>query len=124
MNEQVKTCPKHPTSGFYQFKQGNSVKTRCKACNVERVSETRRKTKRELVRRLGGRCVNCGYDKYIGALEFHHHDQNGKEFAISNKGSTRSLEKAWEEAKKCKLLCANCHREEHENLRSVWDSNP
>lgn len=28
----------------------------------------------------GGKCENCGYDKFIGALDFHHIDSSDKDF--------------------------------------------
>jgi hypothetical protein len=34
-----------------------------------------------------------------------------KSFSLSHRGVARSLEKARAEAKKCALLCANCHAE-------------
>lgn len=63
------------------------------------------------VRYKGGECVKCGYNKCIGALEFHHVDRTQKDFNISHKGYTRSWEKVKEELDKCELVCANCHRE-------------
>jgi hypothetical protein len=53
----------------------------------------------------------CGYDRCVAALQFHHRDPREKTFTPSSKGVTRSLEKAREEARKCVLLCANCHAE-------------
>ena len=53
----------------------------------------------------------CGYDRYIGALHFHHVDPSRKEFAVSGRGFTRSIAKMREEAAKCVLLCSNCHAE-------------
>ena len=54
----------------------------------------------------------CGYDRYLGALEFHHMDRNTKEFrALAACGRTRSFAKLAKEAKKCVLLCSNCHAE-------------
>ena len=67
--------------------------------------------KRTLVEEHGGACKKCGYNRCISALEFHHRDPMKKEFRIG--GNTRSLEVQREEADKCDLLCANCHREEH-----------
>ena len=52
----------------------------------------------------GGKCQKCGYDKCIGALDFHHLDPNVKEGGII--GTTASLEKQREEAKKCRLQSA------------------
>ena len=53
----------------------------------------------------------CGYDRYIGALQFHHCDPRRKTFHLAHNGMTRSLERSREEVKKCVLLCANCHAE-------------
>jgi hypothetical protein len=55
--------------------------------------------------------VLCGYDRHVGALEFHHVDPADKRFALSHMGIARSLERARAEARKCVLLCANCHAE-------------
>ena len=49
----------------------------------------------------------------IGALEFHHKNPKEKEFLISGPRLTYSLKRLTEEAKKCELLCSNCHKEIH-----------
>jgi hypothetical protein len=53
----------------------------------------------------------CGYKKYVGALDFHHTDPKTKEFALSVKGLSYSLESLTKEAQKCVLVCKNCHTE-------------
>jgi hypothetical protein len=80
---------------------------------TKRVSEWRRRTKIKLVTMFGGKCIRCGYSKCIAALEFHHTDPSKKEFGLSVRGLTRFFDKLVEEAKKCELICANCHAEEH-----------
>lgn len=50
------------------------------------------------------------YNRYLGALEFHHLDPTLKSFPLS-KDTGKSLEKQRKEAKKCVLVCANCHAE-------------
>ena len=77
----------------------------------DRVSATRRKNMAILKEEAGNCCSKCGYDKCMAALEFHHLDPSVKEGGII--GSTASLEKQRAEAKKCILVCANCHREIH-----------
>jgi DNA-binding CsgD family transcriptional regulator len=84
---------------------------RCMQCRKERVSEWRRRVKRRLVEEAGGACLICGYDRCLAALEFHHRDRKTKLFALSRQGVTRSFEEARAEARKCDLLCANCHAE-------------
>lgn len=65
----------------------------------------------------GGKCVRCGYDKCIKALEFHHLDPSKKDFTISN--DHFKLIDAVNESKKCILICSNCHKELHDNLWSI-----
>ena len=88
-------------------------RARCRACSVDAVVENRRKRKRQLVEMFGGKCVICGYKKCQQALEFHHTNPSNKDFNIARKGACRSWEKVVEEARKCILVCANCHAEIH-----------
>lgn len=83
----------------------------CAKCNSERVQRNRRKQKRTLIEELGNCCELCGYDKCYQALEFHHIDPKTKLFGLGSNTASRSMTKMREEAKKCILLCANCHRE-------------
>lgn len=72
------------------------------------------KRKYEAVLARGGKCEICGYDKNMAALEFHHKNPDEKEFQIDMRHfSNNSLEKLQTELDKCILLCANCHRETH-----------
>lgn len=82
--------------------------------NQQRIDK--RAQKRAMLTELGwpARCVKCGYDKYIGALDFHHRDPNEKD------GEVHSIE----EAKKCELLCANCHREAHRDMPEHTGGRP
>ena len=75
------------------------------------MSKRRRKVKRILVAEAGGRCVLCGYDRHPAALEFHHVDPSSKAFNLSLRGVTRRIDDLRKEARKCVLLCANCHAE-------------
>lgn len=61
---------------------------------------------------MGGKCVLCGYDKHLHALGFDHIDPSTKTMAVGTYISKRMYAKAREEAKKCRLLCANCHMEQ------------
>jgi DNA-binding CsgD family transcriptional regulator len=84
---------------------------RCLRCRKERVSEWRRRLKQRLVQEAGGACAICGYNKCVAALHFHHLNPSTKRFALSRQGVTRSFAEAQEEARKCLLLCSNCHAE-------------
>ena len=62
----------------------------------------------------GGKCVRCGYNKCLSALDFHHKDPTKKDFGISD--DNVKLKEAVKEVKKCILICSNCHREFHAGL--------
>jgi len=91
---------------------------------VNSVTKRRRNLKIIAVKYKGGCCKKCGYDKCIGALEFHHLDPTQKDFGISQKGTTRSWEKIKIELDKCIMVCSNCHREIHEDLNKNTESLP
>ncbi len=75
--------------------------------------------KQILVEDAGGRCINCGYDRCAAALTFHHLVPAEKSYTLSHRGVTRSLAEARLEARKCVLLCANCHAEVEAGLVSL-----
>ena len=109
-----KECKHHGLTNYVYVP--SEKKYRCVKCRSEAVKRRREKTKQILIEYKGGRCQICGYDKCIGALEFHHLNPLEKEFGIGQDGITRSLEKNKEEVDKCILVCANCHREIHAEL--------
>lgn len=70
--------------------------------------------KLHLIKIKGGCCELCGYTKNVAALDFHHKDPSMKSFRLDIRHlSNRSMKDILEEASKCSLLCANCHREVH-----------
>ncbi|MBX4186816.1 MAG: hypothetical protein KW802_00970 [Candidatus Doudnabacteria bacterium] len=86
---------------------------------IQAVSK-RRKKLREMARMYkGGKCIICGYDRCLGALDFHHLDPAKKKFGISMNGLTKSWAKVKEELDKCILICANCHREVHAGITQL-----
>jgi hypothetical protein len=81
--------------------------------NIEAVTRRRKRLKQMAISLKGGKCQFCGYNKYNGALDFHHIDESTKKFNLSTRGLTRSWKKIKDELQKCILVCANCHREIH-----------
>jgi transposase len=101
-------CPQHGPTTFIRKADGGF---RCRQCRSEAVVKRRRHVKAVLIEEAGGRCLLCGYDRSPAALQFHHVEPGAKAFAIAHRGVTRSLAAARAEARKCVLLCANCHAE-------------
>lgn len=109
-------CGRHGVTEQYLDKRGYY---RCKRCRTEAVVRRRRKVKMLLVAEAGGRCQLCGYDKYAGALEFHHLDPALKSFGLSIRGLTPSIDVLRLEREKCVLLCLNCHAEVEGGIISI-----
>ena len=112
-----------PISEFYQRRGKVGGSSYCKPCtNSERLVRIRR-FKEKCVEYKGGECEICGYNKYIGALEFHHKDPSEKDLQISKVRGGTFNEKIKKELDKCQILCSNCHREIHfiENEKKTYD---
>jgi transposase len=101
------SCKHHGTTDFWL--EGRGV-YRCMRCRLEAVGRRRDAVRQTLIAEAGGRCAACGYNRCNAALQFHHLDPRTKEFTIRD-GSLRGLEVLRAEARKCILLCANCHAE-------------
>lgn len=102
-------CKKNKTpEEFYTIKT-----KKCKRCVSIYHRNRQRETKKKCVEYKGGKCIYCGYNKSYSALDFHHLDRTKKDFAISD-FKLRSFENLKAELDKCDLVCANCHREQHD----------
>lgn len=100
------------SNNSYDRKQRKTYSSYCKECHSKNTLEKRIKFKKDCVEYKGGSCINCGYDKNITALEFHHINPKEKEMQPS-KMMGKSKEFIKNELDKCVLFCSNCHREEH-----------
>lgn len=84
----------------------------CSACkNKYNVDKKRLDIKFKAIQYKGGKCEICGFKGLPACFDFHHLVSSEKEFAISKEPHTRSWERTVVELDKCRLLCANCHRE-------------
>jgi hypothetical protein len=106
----LKWCRRHGVVPHARYRDGRGLRLRCKRCVGEAVTRRHRKVRAILVAEAGGRCAVCGYRRCMYNLQFHHVDPQTKAFEM-NMGRGKSLESFREEAKKCVLVCANCHGE-------------
>lgn len=105
------TCKQtKPKTEFYF--RGTKYASHCKICHQQKYKERSKISKQLAVDYLGGECSRCGYNKNLAALDFHHLDpkSKNKEASMMHRGSFHRI---IPELDKCILLCANCHREEH-----------
>ena len=71
-------------------------------------------SRKKLIAMYGGCCCKCGYNHSAAALDFDHLNPVEKTRTISHLlvvNQPWAWDAAVEEAKKCQLLCSNCHRE-------------
>jgi hypothetical protein len=106
-------CGDKDPNNFY-----TGQKQKCKKCHNKSTANSGKNKRIKAIELLGGCCQHCGYDKCYAALEFHHIDPTIKDvnYATMRGWSFERIEK---ELKNCILLCANCHREEHDRLRET-----
>ena len=109
-----KHCGENDRTKFY-----GKMKTTCKPCQAKIQYATTKANRVKAIEAKGGKCEHCGYDRYSGALEFHHLDPTQKDPTGLRKHNFEALMK---EVDKCILLCSNCHREEHGRLTESWPS--
>ena len=105
---------------FYLLKN-DKRSSYCITCNRQQNKIKPREIKIQCVDYKGGKCQICGYDKYLGSLDFHHIDSNTKDFSIGMKHLC-SFEELKKELDKCILVCKNCHYELHGNITALPDS--
>ncbi|MDO8676687.1 MAG: hypothetical protein Q7K16_03515 [Candidatus Azambacteria bacterium] len=112
----IKECKIHGMANHFERKDGS---LRCGKCASRWVINSRIKKKRELVKMFGGKCKMCSYNRYIGSLDFHHVNSATKKFALSVKGLCYAWKDILREAKKCVLLCKNCHTEVENGIKKL-----
>ncbi len=96
---------------FNKFKAKNKDKSKP-------VIDYRRRIKIALCSANENRCSVCGVEDDIIIYDFHHLDPTSKSFGIGSASTTRSKRAYANEAKKCVMVCANCHRKIEKNLIS------
>lgn len=76
--------------------------------------------KKKLLDMKGGKCIVCGYNKCLDAIEFHHLNPKEKEFNIGKSVLTSlSWDKILKEAEKTVPVCGNCHSEIHAGMIDI-----
>lgn len=124
--------PKDESEFYFQIKEQNTRQPTCKKCSglkyaqnhykknkdlyVKRAKVEMKKRKdwyREYKSKL--KCELCP-ENHPAALDFHHKDPKKKEGLVLYILYNNGIKAALKEIKKCKVLCANCHRKEHYKL--------
>ena len=115
-------CPRcdktKSTNEFYNRRGKEGASVYCKKCVNKQTTERSQAFKKLIVDYKGGCCERCGYNKSISALEFHHINPEEKDFILGGLKNKVLNDKIKKELNKCIMVCANCHREIHDELKS------
>ena len=135
----MKRCSKckisKSNSEFYKSKADKSgLCSYCKVCNNAATKKWQKENKElfysytkkykdkkrdfyiEYKKRL--KCQDCG-ERHSACLVFHHRNPEEKVFTIGCSTPGYSIERIMKEIAKCDVLCANCHKKLHYNLRRI-----
>lgn len=101
-----KSCKRSYNKGWYEKNKTN---------HVQQVGGNNRRYRREIINKLNDLksrpCSDCGKVFHPCAMDFDHRDPSLKIGNISRmKGRANSLDRILQEAAKCDLVCAVCHR--------------
>lgn len=106
---------------FYIRSEKGKLTSMCRLCF--KLHDGKRALKEECVNYKGGECIRCGYSKCLAAFDFHHRDPQEKDVKISDFRKRKFTDEIKLELDKCDLLCANCHREIHDELSNPLDND-
>lgn len=101
------SCGETDPNKFY----GNKT-TVCAKCHLLRTHLKGKENRAYILIRLGGKCINCDFDKWRSSLDVHHLDPKKKDldFSTIRYWARDRIDK---EIEKCVLLCRNCHAAHH-----------
>ncbi len=101
--------PSDPTIGTHYKNKGG---TRNKEKHKQYVMRRRDERKAIVVEHFGDKCHDCGNTFPHCCYDFHHVNPLEKKFEIAPR-LDGNIDTIMEEAKKCVMLCSNCHRIRH-----------
>lgn len=78
--------------------------------HTEGKSKIARRAKRINAYKLAKGCEMCGYNEHSVALDFDHINPKEKKFSVSHRLQHSTIKTLIAEIRKCRVLCANCHR--------------
>lgn len=121
----MKTCPKcqlHLEEADFYKKTETKTLTSCKKCFNIMCGERWVNRKKAAILSKGGSCEDCKQTFPYQVYDFHHLDPAQKEFQWSRMRE-RTIASIKNELAKCVLLCANCHRIRHIELKDLENSS-
>jgi hypothetical protein len=101
------SCGETDPNKFY----GNKT-TVCAKCHSRNTLLKGQENRAYMLEKLGGKCFNCGFDRWKSSLDIHHLDPSEKDVSFST-ARYWVKERIDKELEKCVILCRNCHAAHH-----------
>ena len=120
----MKTCTTcktaKPFEGFAVDKRRQDGRNpQCRQCQYDVKKIKRANNKAKAVKYCGGKCKRCSIiSECLDIYDFHHRDPTEKEFSMNYLVNT-DWDTMVKELDKCDLLCSNCHKITHWELRNA-----
>lgn len=118
------TCKADKTSSAFSpdKRKQDGLNSQCRRCQLDAKKVKRFNNKLKAVTYLGGKCQRCGIESNcLDIFDFHHRNPDEKEDSLN-----RLVNSDWDsivsELDKCDLLCSNCHKITHWELRNKKES--
>ncbi len=103
-------CNKKKESSDFYNKTATRKQSSCKSCFNVYCIERWRQRKKDAIKYMGEKCIDCKKTYHYSVYDFHHVD--GKDYSWT-KLRLKSWKTIIKELNRCVLLCSNCHRTRH-----------
>jgi len=87
-------------------------------CKSHLSRKRRKEAWEEIIESKGGCCGECKKEFHFSCYDLHHVDPTKKEYSMAALVVNKTPGKLLNELSKCILLCANCHRIIHYNIKN------
>lgn len=105
-------------------KNGENFRSICKKCSLKIATKRKNERKQKIVTEFGNKCFICKQQLNPCVYDFHHVNPTQKEYSFGQI-KTREYSVIMKELSKCIMVCTNCHRTIHIDLKlhPLLDSN-
>ena len=109
-----------PLSEFPKYKKNkDGLHSYCRVCcNINRGKYHKRDRELYIEYKKELKCQQCE-ETHPACLVFHHRNPGEKKFSISQYVGKKTAKQIMNEISKCDILCSNCHKKLHYDLRET-----
>jgi len=117
-------CKEDKAASLYanDTRHSDGLSSQCRRCQLDAKKVKRIQNKYKAVEYKGGCCNRCGQMfECLDVYDFHHRNPSEKEQSLNNLVNS-NWNNIVKELDKCDLLCSNCHKITHWELRNIKET--